>query len=446
MSFKNIGKLVLFVVTSFNLNAQVKLSAKGGSFEDLVPWNGGYLGIVQTQAYAVMPKFRQFQFFNGSTGEMTWSTKVTPFNFNNESLCHHDSPYAYYINMPFGKTAMVEKKSNNDLLNIYQIDQKGSLVEKQISLSGELEPMKVHAKQLMSTYLGAYKDGIVFVSTHNNQDHHIVFIDHAFNVKYKKLTIEWNEEDWKARKVSKLKYVLTEDKFYMIQLKLDEAELKGATTSIDLASLEMKDDIKFALSFEGYSLNSKSGSNINYSIDEQVITDYEYEVDKGDITYHIPTLGSFANFEYTNQGLKMYSYFKNMVPGSKKDVEKEGFLAYNLDGGQTVKGPIKAFEFVDDGKGSKWHSFHVTNSGEFIFITCQKKNKSMVESSQGGVQEFDENFTMAEILLSYMSGTTRSKSDAVDVICVVGDKYFGIAYEGMSNSLGNSKGASIYAY
>lgn len=116
-------------------SAQTELTSDGGSFEDIIPWGEGYLGIVQTQAYAVMPKYRQFQYFDLS-GKLLWNQKVTPFNFNNESLCHPESEYAYYVNMPYNKTAVTEKTSKTELLNLYQIDKSGKLVEKGIPLQG----------------------------------------------------------------------------------------------------------------------------------------------------------------------------------------------------------------------------------------------------------------------------------------------------------------------
>lgn len=446
--FRSIGLFILFIslFTPQSSQAQVSVKAKGGSFEDLVPWGEGYIGIVQTQMYAVAPKYRQFQYFS-SAGELEWNVKVTPFNFNNAGLINNDADYAYYINMPFSKTAMVEKTSKTELLNIYRIDRSGNLVEKPITYTGDLKPMAAIAKKIYACYLGAYKDGIIFVGTADNLKYHVVRIDNDFNVTYHPVEFEWDEKVWEKNGISKVKYVLGENEFSMIQMKLEGSDLVTTIKTFDLKDFSDPKKVTNTVSFSGYNLYSDSGSDIDYSADESVWTSYERTKWKGDNLYIYPTLGAFTNYEYSDNGLKMYAYYKNIKSGTKNQVEKEGFVTYDLDNSADADiEPTSDFDFDSEKYGSKSHAFHMTPDGQFIFITQQSKSNTILKTSDGDEMKFDEKLSFAEVYLSYVTGETRTKSDAVDVISIVGNKYVGIDFDGITNSFGNTPKAVIYRY
>jgi len=109
--------LVLLFSNSFT-SAQTTLKAKSGAIEELYPWNEGYLGVAHTLSVGVMPKHRTFQFYS-SNGTNKWETKITPFNYVNHVLVSEHSDYAYLINTPFRKSAILEHTSSSVFLNIY---------------------------------------------------------------------------------------------------------------------------------------------------------------------------------------------------------------------------------------------------------------------------------------------------------------------------------------
>jgi len=445
MKFKSLltAFALLFTIT---INAQVELRSSGGSFEDLVPWGDGYLGVVQTQAYAVVLKSRQFQYFT-ENGDMKWNTKITGFNFNNSSVVHNESEYAYLVNMPFTKTALLEKTSKTELLNIHQVDKSGNVKEKSIKYTGEFKSLAKDVKKLEQCYLGAYKGGIIFVGTTDHKKHHVLKIDHDFNVTYNAINFDsdYSYELWEKDGISKVKFVLGEKDFSLIQLRHDEMGLNITVKTLDLENFVNVKEVKNTISFAGYTINSKGSVDIDYKASERVFTSYNRIVHKGQGTYIYSTLGAFTNFVYTDEGLKMYAYFKNIKEGTKRDIEKEGFLTFNMDlSGDNVISPTNEFSFASENGKSRGHAFHVTESGKFIIISKKSKSNIVLNSSEGEEITFEEDLSFAEIYLSYITGVKRSKTDQIDVICTVGDKFIGIDFEGFKNSLGNTKRALIY--
>lgn len=445
--------LRILLLTTFNFfllcfsQSQVELKANGGSFEDLIPWNDGYLGVVQTQAYAVIPKYRQYQYFN-SEGKMEWNQKITPFNFNNVSVCNNDSDYAYFINMPFSKTAFLEKTSKTELLNVHRIDREGNISEKAISYTGALSSLKDYFKNLKTHYVAALKDGFIMVFSNDNKKFHIVRVNENFDVNYTNVDFEWDEKRWEKTELSKIKFVVNEKEISLIQI---EKASSGLTMDIKTFNLDNLSDMKertSSIDFSGYTLKSKAGqsSDLLYSAEENTMISYEKTGWRGDYYYTIPTLGAFLNFVSTQEGLKVFTYFKNLKEGTKNEVEKEGFLVFDVSISETERKEMVEFVFLSDDDGSTQHRFHVFENGESVYISRQSKKNIIVKSSKGEEVTFDENLTFAEAFLSYLSGVQRTKSDAVDVISYSNGKYYGIDFDGVTNSLGNSKKAVIYTY
>lgn len=438
---------LIFSIVSLS-HSQIELEADGGSFESLISWNEGYLGVVQTQAYAVVPKYRQFQYFN-SKGEMAWNKKIVPFNFNNVSICHSDSDYSYFINMPFSKTAMLERTSKTEFLNVHQVNKEGKVIDKAISYSGALSPLKGYVKKLYQYYVVALKDGFVIVVSNDDEKYHIVRVHDNFEVDYASVDFEWDYKKWSKNELSKVKFVTGEDEISLIQI---EDQASGFSMNIKTFNLddfsEMK-EVTNTVNLSGYNLRSKAGQGLEllYSTREHVFSSYVNKVWRGDKLYIRPTLGSFVNFVSTKEGLKMYSYYRNIKEGTKKEVDKEGFLAYDINTSESEEGVKRGdFVFSSDEDGSSSHKFHVTEDGEFISISKQSKKVIVINSSNGKEMTFDEKLTMAEAYFSYISGEKRSKSDAVDVITFSRGKYYGINFDGISNSLGNTKRAIVYEY
>ena len=437
--------LLGMILASQLISAQIELKADGGSFEDLTPWNEGYLGVVQTQAYAVIPKFRQFQYFDKS-GEMKWNEKITPFNFNNVSICNPEAEYAYFINMPFGKTAALEKTSKTEFLNIHQIDQSGKVIEKSITYTNELKPLAGYLKDMSKCYIGATKDGFVIVVTNDNLKYHVVRVDSKLNTSYQAIDLEWNEKLFNEGKLSKPKFVLGATNFTIIQLKLVDNKIETTMKTMKLENISTLQTTVNHISFDGYSLFSKNGYEIEYSFDERQFIDHTREEWKGNTIYYIPTLGSFLEFVYLDDQLKSYAYFKNVTPNTKT-VEKEGFVLYNLNTTEeTTIEPNFTFYIDGENKGSKEHGIHIGKEDEFVLISLQEKENLLLVTSSGIEKKYTEKVSIAQIFASYVSSKAINASTEIDVVSKTGDHYIGMDFEGIKNSFGNTKRVTIYEY
>lgn len=445
MSIKSIF-FILFIFATGSLNAQVEVKADGGSFEEFFPWGDGYLGIVQTQMYAFAPKYRQYQYFDQS-GKMLWNEKITPFNFNNKNVCHNESEYAYFVNMPFSKTAVTEKTSKTELLNLYQVDKSGKVVTKAITYTSELKPVAAFQKDIDACYLGAYKDGIVFVATNDNKKFHVVKIDHAFMVSYQAVDFDWDEKLWETNLLSKVKFVLDEKGFSLIQMKHSGSQLVTTIKTIDLATFSDVKVVTNNLNISGYTLNSKSGHNIEYSTKERELTTHSRTAWKGNVLVYYPTLGSFTDFVATKNGLRMSAYFKNTKQGTNTELLKEGYLVYEISRDENVDiDPANEFVFKSDQNGSKEHVFYVMHDGEFVFISKQSRTSVELKTSTGEEKSFDGQMSFADVFLSYISKQTQKKKEAIDIVSTVGESYIGIDFEGVENSFGSTKRATIYQF
>jgi len=49
-------------------------------------------------------------------------------------------------------------------------------------------------------FLGAFKDGIIFIGKTDDTKYHVVKIDHEFNVSYQEIDFEWDESLWEKTK------------------------------------------------------------------------------------------------------------------------------------------------------------------------------------------------------------------------------------------------------
>lgn len=438
--------LIISLIFNITLNAQIEIKASGGSFESLTPWQDGYLGVVQTQAYAVAPKYRQYQYFS-KDGKMMWNKKITPFNFNNASICHSESPFAYFVNMPFYKTAMFEKSSKTEFLNLYQVDRLGNVKEKAITYSGPLKSLSGSAKKIIPCYIGAFKDGIIIVGNTDDVKYHVVKVDHEFNVSYQEVNFDWDEKLWVKNGISQVKFAMGDNEISLIQTKHVGYKLVTTIKTIDLNTFADVNVVTNNIDLSGYRLNSKSGAEIDYLTTEQVFTSYERSMWKGDYHYILPTLGSFINFKYTDEGLKMYTYYKYIKSGTKREVDREGYLLYDINNIEDADiSPAVDFKFDSDKSGSISHAFHISNDGVFFFIIQQSKSNIIIESSNVKKAKFDGELSLAEAYLSFVTGDFFNKSNEIDLIYFVGDTYIGIDFVGFKNSFGNTSNAIIYRY
>lgn len=440
---KAISTLLLSLVSFFGFS-QTELHSDGGSFEDIIPWGEGYLGVVQTQAYAVMPKYRQFQFFDAN-GKLSWNIKVTPFNFNNVSLCNPESEFAYYVNMPYNKTAVTEKTSKTELLNLYQIDKSGNLVEKGIPYTGVLSPLAGLVKQLNTAYVGLTKNGILLVVNSSDENYHLVFIDHQFNVSYQPLTFKWDEKKYEENQLSLPKFILSDGQFSTAQMFLEGNSIKVVTKSFALPDLTSENEVVNTLDFSGYTLNSNNGYDLEYTVDERLKLSYTRERWVGNTIYKIPTLASFVEFTYSGDQLYAYSYFKN----GDDEQAKSGFMLYGIDLLKDKESvPEYVFEFDKTEKNNfRNHTIHSGKPGEFVFISSPNSNELILKTSTGESVSYKGKVNIAQAFVTYISEVSKiDESKEIDCVSRFGNSYVGFDFEGFQNSYGNTKHVTVYTY
>lgn len=400
-----IFSIVLTLSNSFAQSLEgVEINCKGGYFESYSPWGNGTIGVIATQYYAVTPKNRSFQYFN-EKGELAWDVKVKPFNFNNTTIVNSDSKYCYYINMPFGSTAMLEQKSKDVFLNIHQIDLKGNLKEKALSYSNsELSGIKDYIKNMNKCFVGAYNDGLIFVSTNNHKNYHVIKVGADFSVSYKMITLEWDETAYRAFKLSKPIYVLDDNTFYIIQTKLEENAINATAKMINLLDFSVTEN-QHSLDMNGYNLYATPNVDdyhIVSSLKTQLFMKHEIRTNRGNTTYINPSLGAFTHYEVANGLLKCYAYYRN-TDEDRKSTGGEGFVVYNITNEEDdLIEPQSVFEFSANKDAAKSYALEMLPSGEFVFFTKESNKKLTLKTSEGYEKNFAENLTIAQAFASYI--------------------------------------------
>jgi hypothetical protein len=285
-------------------SAQTALKAKSGAIEELYPWNGGYLGIAHTFSVSYMPKHRKFQFYS-SNGTSKWETKITPFNFVNYALVNENSEYAYLINTPFQKSAILENTSNSVFLNIYQVNKQGRLKTKVIRFAGDFACLKAK-RGLYIKYMVATKSGISIVTSdpNNEGDSYLFTISNDFKTQKVKLGFDWNEEDWMNEDISNLNFVNNANELSIIQVQKINRGLEFRVETYDLNSLDEATQFVNTFTLDNITLGSNYSTASMSSYDKNQVK-YSHTVSSGDgFTTH-QKLGSL--FKYQSKDDKIYA-------------------------------------------------------------------------------------------------------------------------------------------
>jgi hypothetical protein len=200
------------------------------------------------------------------------------------------------------------------------------------------------------------------------------------------------------------------------------------------------------LSFEGFTLHSNNGFDLEYTANERVKLFYERFKSVGNTTYEIPTLGKFLEFNYEGDNLFAYTYFRNQ--NSAKKTEKEGLLLYKLDPVNDAETePFHTCVFSNDGDDSRVHAVHIGLGDEFVIISRQNKKNTILKTSSGDSKNYTEKISIAQAFAAYINKNgTADESAGIDCVSPVGNGYVGMDFEGMSNSYGNTKRVVIYDY
>jgi hypothetical protein len=420
----------------------VQIKSKGGYFESSAPWGTGTIGVIATQYYAVIPKSRSFQYFNDK-GELEWKVKVKPFNFNNTALVNGDSKFCYFINMPFGKTAILEQKSKSVFLNIYQINKSGTLKEKALSYSDrELSGLKAYMKNMEPCYIGAYDDGLIFVSTNDSKNYHVIKIGGDFKVSYQLITLEWDDKLYKDGQLSRPIYVMGASTFYIIQTKIGKNEIDAKVKQINLTDFSTE-EMSHSLDLKDYNLYATPNIDdyhVVSSMSEELIMSHNIYTGTGNVTYITPSLGAFTHYEEADGKLKCYSYYRN-TGSEKKSKQGEGFLIYNIDNDVT-NAPQSIFEFRANKSAAKSYALEMLPSGEFVFFTKESKKKLSLKTSNGKEMEFTQKSTIIQAFASYLVGVDEISTD-LDRAYLVNGKFVFVNVHG-KNIHSNYKKLTIY--
>ncbi|NVK64509.1 MAG: hypothetical protein HWE22_07960 [Flavobacteriales bacterium] len=439
--------IVTFLFLTIDLSSQVELKAEGALFKSITPWNQGYLGMVVSKlSYAdlskgIASKSGAFQYFN-SRGEMEWKKKVNTFNFNNVHICNDDSDYFYFINMPFSKVgfSMSEQTSKTKFLTIYQFNREGKIVEKSIDYSGVLSPLKDYVENLNQCYVAALKDGFVIVVSNDNKKHHIVRVRDNFEVDYTSVDFEWDDEKWAEGQLSKIKFTTSENEISLIQIEVESSELTMNLKSFDLDEISEFKEVTNTLDFSGYSLISKDlSSELLYSSRDRVFTLYAESP-----LHPVLRLGSIVDFIETKEGLKACFHYRNLKEGTRRKIDKEGFLLYDIGASSSTQKVDFAFSVGESASSSC--KFVFSEDGEFVVVTKQSKKNFVVKSSGGKEMTLRGNLKMAEAYLLFIRGEKDSKFDGINYVTLSKGKYYGIKYEGRSDLVGNFGRAVIYQH
>lgn len=433
----------LIISNSFAQSLEsVGIKSKGGYFESSAPWGTGTIGVVATQYYAVIPKTRSFQYFNDK-GELEWKVKVKPFNFNNTTLINGNSKYCYFINMPFGKTAIIEKKSKSVFLNIHQINKSGALKEKALSYSDKaLSGLKAYIKNMEPCYVGAYNDGLVFVSTNDSKNYHVIKVAADFKVSYQLITLEWDAKLYRDGKLSRPIYVLGANTFYIIQTKIGKNAIDATAKKINLTDFSTE-EMSHSLDLEDYNLYATPNIgdyHVVSSMGDELFMRHEIHTGSGNVTYITPTLGAFTHYEEADGKLKCYSYYRN-TGSEKKSKQGEGFVIYNIEDDNSIA-PQSIFEFKANKSAAKSYALEMLPSGEFVFLTKESKKKLSLKTSNGKEMEFTTKLTIIQAFASYLLGVDEISTE-LDRAYLVNGKFVFVKVHG-KNIHGKYKKLTIY--
>jgi hypothetical protein len=426
---------ILILSVFFQINSQITLKAGEGAFEEIISWESGFLGIVQTQGSLTLPKFRHFQYFD-INGKLLWNTKVDPKSaLFNTAVCNKNANYAYYINKPSNKT---------EFLNIYQIDKKGTLVEKAINYVGELKKFEPIAKKISIDYYGAYKDGIVVVFSNDDIEYNIVKINNNFEIQIQTFTCESNNKLFKENKLSKPVFILGEDNFYVIQTKLNENMLSTVTYSLPYEDLNKQTKSINNLNITDYNITQIRNVFDENLLKEKDFVDRTYDKNIGGRMYMMPSLEHYISFLETKDGLKAHCISKLYKNGDKKEVEKTELLIFNLELNGDNNEIETENEILFDLQKSIFTELSLTTEKEYLLLFRKEiLGAYYIETEEGVKVDLQASISEKALALFLSNKLVGNLPKRCDKILKIDDQYFEVQFDGAINYFGKFKNAII---
>ncbi|MCB9224444.1 MAG: hypothetical protein R2780_06265 [Crocinitomicaceae bacterium] len=329
----------LLVFSLFTSYSQVNISAPEGSFEDFFKWGDGYIGDVQRNMVATLPKEREFIYYDGK-GTKKWSRSIDPKSGWNDFLVNENGNYAYFIDVAnLTEGGIWQREYPTDLFIIYRLDK-----------AGTMEKINVNYGDHFSAHFGADMKGFSLESFIAGENELLAVISQSSakndwtkkyclfrigddkSMRVNLLDFQLTESDWKAMKKSELHFQREADKIYLMQMNAISNGFEFRINTYGTSDLSEISSVTNTYSLE-------SGINYGQFVFEQVTdpqmavrTQYSYVTRKGDTYYTIFTLGALINLQVDNGQLYgVGNYYVDGAKGSLRPDEMKGIYALKFN-------------------------------------------------------------------------------------------------------------------
>ena len=424
--------LFLVIISSFSFS-QTVFKAKGGSFEKFGAFGDGFLGLVQTQKVAVLPKSRKFQYFN-KKGSMIWNVEVDPYNFQNTTVWSQESNYVFFLNSSFEKGALAESKSKSFLFTVYRIDKNGKVEEKKIKANDKLSVLTNNIKNLRTQYVGSTEKELIVILTDNESKFYVIKMDENFNCDLNVLNFDWDEKLYKENKAGQPIFTLNNNKLVIIRPYIEMGKLMLDKRLLSLSDFSNVNKSKVQLDISSHILSSKNRVNYSNVTSEEFIGSYFRYTSNATIA----TLSKVFNVSFKdNDELFISCYYKNE--------NKDGYVVFNLSSVEDneVIQPNVDLVFTETFR-SKHKSFYI-ESEDNCFITYQvDKHNISVKNSVGAIKKYNKYEGVDYAITAYLLGQDIDPKKN-DVHIVPSKSTFQMfIYGGRRNSLGKYNQVLLY--
>ncbi len=430
MSNKLLNLILFLFISVLSSFSQVNIKADNGCFEKFAPWGDGFLGVVETQTIAVIPKYRKFQYFDKS-GKLIWDTKVDPYNFSGGSIWNEESNYSYYLNFPFDKVALTGKTSKEDFLNIYRLDNKGKLESKTIKFTDKLSSLNEKISELTVSYYCATKNHLLVVIQKGDSKFYIIKIDEDFSYDVSEFDIKWDKNLYNKVQLGLPKFYTNNNEFFCIQPSLLNSTIKFDVQSIDFENFSEINKSEFNVNFEGYNLSSKNQLiEANNTFDNTLLS-YSIVTSKGNTTYYSPSLSQYFNIKFDQKG-EMYilSYYSNEINKTVND----GYLVFKKSNQDEDLDPILDLKFKNIEKFKSENHLYFNNENDYILGFQVDKKTSSVLSSTGKTKTYNT-INIVEMMNNYLLKDKFSLDEEINNVFINNNSIRGFKYSGKPNAL-----------
>lgn len=263
--------LILAVLSSLNLVAQIEIKPKSGGFISMHPFGEGYLGIAHFTAVVYQTKKRKLLYYD-KNGNFQWYKQVEPYNFTTQAFVNANSEFGYLVCFSAEHGALFEKRSGNYFLIVHQVNKSGKVKQKKLSygkyFSDFLGKKKGSARV---EYMTATEDGLVFMVSKNAKDEdgkfdefYMVKMNHNFEIKHHKLDFDLVDKDWyKKRSISRPKFARDGNQLCVVQLENKDENVTIKVQHVGLDSLEVSEVVRHKIRFDSFYPRSSKYRPIN---------------------------------------------------------------------------------------------------------------------------------------------------------------------------------------